>query len=45
VKEMQKKLKEKEIDINELIEYPMENCQKGNWTAEEVPLRDTGVGN
>jgi hypothetical protein len=23
----------------------MENCQKGNWTAEEVPLRDTGVGN
>jgi len=31
VKEVLKKLKEVGIDDNELIEYPMENCQEGDW--------------
>jgi hypothetical protein len=44
VKDLLKKLNEIGIDANELIEYPMENCQEGDWTREEVPLRDTGVG-
>jgi len=41
VEEMKKMLKENEIDFNELVEYPMENCKFGNWTAEE----GTGIGN
>jgi DNA uptake protein ComE-like DNA-binding protein len=45
VKEMLKKLKGIGIDANELIEYRMENCQEGDWSMEEVPLRDTGIGN
>jgi len=41
VEEMKKMLKKNEIDFNELIEYRMENCKFGNWTAEG----DTGIGN
>jgi len=39
VEEMKKMLKENEIDFNELVEYRMENCKFGDWTAEG----DTGV--
>jgi hypothetical protein len=42
---MKKMLKKNKIDFNELTEYPKENCQEGDWWMEEVPLRDTGVGN
>ena len=44
-KEVLKKLKEMGIDGNELIEYPMENSQEGDWSMEEVPLSDTDLGN
>jgi hypothetical protein len=45
VKEVMKKLKESGIDANELMEYTMENCQEGDWSLEEVPLRDTDLRN
>jgi hypothetical protein len=45
VNEVMKKLKENEIDVKELIEYPMENCQEGDWSTEDVPLKDISVGN
>jgi hypothetical protein len=40
VNEMKKALKENGIDFDELVEYRMENCKFGDWSAEE----DTGVG-
>ena len=45
VKDVLKKLKENKIDISQFVEYGTDHCQKGEELTEEVPLRDTGLGN
>jgi hypothetical protein len=45
VKDVLKELKKNKIDICQLVEYRRDHCQCDQLSTEEVPLRDTGVGN
>jgi hypothetical protein len=45
VKDVLKELKKNKIDICQLAKWPTDHCQQGEWSTEELPLKDTGVGN